>query len=334
MKKHNFKAVHLQKLKFLEMSYNPSWIIIVFVAMVFLSCATAPRLPAPDPILENRTPELSVLPAGGRVYVWADTVMGRPLLDLFAADFAGGRAAERMLDSTSAAAAVLFETGEDRQFFLAATGRYPRHRGNISFAFSRGWRRQRGYDRQTFWLSRDNNMAVALGANLALVSNIDPFEGFAREIPPQTFAEFSQAMAVAGWLRNPSEAINGFIENLGLPLQIPAEDFFFGVLRSPEEDDAGPWELVFRIRSPSELHARSLIVLFATASFFVLQMAPGVIDGPYFSTQAGSISLQEVARLLFANVPVQDGEFLTLRISSLDENTIALLFGLFSVYSN
>jgi len=305
-----------------------SWLIALLV-LVFSSCATAPRAPAPA---VDDIPELSLLPAGGRVYLWADTVQGRPLLELLSFDGMSmdGRDAAMMLDRTSSAAAVLFPEGEDRRFFLAAAGRYPRHRANFSFAFSRGWRRQRGSG-GTFWYSRGNNIAVSLGANLALVSNIDPLEDLARESPPQTFAEFRRGMVLAGWVHNPSDPINSFLETLGLPIQLPAEDFFFGASRAPYDGNNAdtPWELAFRIRAPSETHARSLLVLFSTARFFVMMMGAGEP-----SADADSIGLQELAMMLFANVPEQDGEFLTLRINSLNENTIALLFDIFSVYSN
>ena len=313
---------------------RPVCALFIFVLLLFASCATAPRVPAP---VHDEIPELSLLPAGGRLYIWADTVKARPLLDVITIEGFSGRDAAMMLDSTRAAAAVVFPEGQDRRFFLAATGRYPRHRANFSLAFSRAWRRQRGYSGGTYWYSRSNNIAISLGPNLALVSNTDPFEAFARETPPQSFAEFRRGMALAGWMNNPSEPINGFLENLGLPLQIPAEDFFFGAAHSSngyEENDAAPWELAFRIRAPSEADARSLLILFSTARFFVQMMIPGELDGAHLSGETGMLSLQEVAMMLFANVPEQDGEFLTLRINSLDPDSMALLFDMFSVYSN
>jgi len=301
----------------------------VLILFLFTSCATAPRVPAPA--ADEIPPELSMLPAGGRIYLWADTVQSRPLLDILSVDGFSGRDAAMMLDRTGTAAAVVFPEGHDRRFFLAATGRYPRHRANFSFAFSRAWRRQRGYSGRTFWYSRNNNIALSLGPNLSLVSNKDPFEGFEREIPPQSFAEFRRGMALAGWLSNPSDPINDFLETLGLPIQIPAEDFFFGAVRSPQNAGTAPWELAFKIRAPSAADAGSLIALFSMARFFILQMAGG---GEPLSADMESISLPQMARLLFANPPEQDGAFLTFRIDALYENTIALLFTMFSVYSN
>ena len=307
----------------------PRSLFPIFLLLLFTSCATAPRAPAP--VAEEIPPELSILPAGGSLYLWADTVQSRPLLDILSFDGFSGRDAAMMLDRTGTAAAAVFPEGHDRRFFLAATGRYPRHRANFSFAFSRGWRRQRGAGGQTFWYSRNSNLAISLGPNLSLVSNTDPFDVFERETPPQTFAEFRQGKALAGWLVNPSEPINGFLETMGLPIQIPAEDFFFGAVRSPRNDSAAPWELVFRIRAPSPAEAGSLIALFTFARFLVLQMAG---EAEPLSADMDSLSLQQAAMLLFANAPEQDGAFLGFRINALEESTIALLFNLFSVYSN
>ena len=332
------------------------WLV---VPVLLISCATAPRIPPP---VENIPPELSFLPAGGRVYLWANAEEARPLFDVlplygFSTE---DRGVARMLDSTETAAAVLFAEGQDRRFFLAAAGRYPRHGANWGFTFSRAWRRQRSAYGGTFWYNRHNSLAVSLARNAALVSNVDPLRSMDREIPPPGFEQFRQGSALAGWVPNPSNAIDGFLQNLGLPIQIPAEDFFFAAVRSPiahfpiadspaayspvsvydDEYDAAevsaPWELAFRIRAQSEMHARSLLSLFSTARFFI-QMgvaAGGGFGGAPLSAGAGFPGLQEIAMLLFANAPEQEGEFLTIRIDSLDSRTIALLFTIFSVYSN
>ena len=40
-----------------------------------------------------------------------------------------------------------------------------------------------------------------------------------------------------------------------------------------------------------------------------------------------------MAALLFANAPELEGEYLTIRTGALNENKIALLFAMFSIYS-
>lgn len=324
--------------------------IIIFLAVLLASCATAPKASFPK---EDGNLELSLLPAGGKIYLWADVPQSRPLLDVLSFEGMSGRDAARILDSTASAAATVFESdhsqvGQGRRFFLAATGDYPRFRANFSLAFSKGWKKLKGSGGNRYWYSKNDNIALALGSELALVSDSDPWGIFLGEvpveIPPQPFMEFRRGMALAGWIPSPSGPINGFLDSLGIPIQIPAESFFFGAARlpgsvpgnAPENANAGPWELVLRIKVPSASHARSLVSLFSMARLFVQR---GMLQqgGPWdelFSTGKGSISPQEAAAMLFANSPEQDGEFLTLRISSLDPGRMALLFNMFSVYSN
>jgi len=309
----------------------PSWLLAVLAAVLLMSCASAPRMPAPA---DNEPPELFLLPAGGSVYLWADAAEARPLLEAVAPLDSSGRSLAMMLDRTNTAAVAVFEEGQDRRFFLAAAGRYPRRRANFALSAVRGWEMRRGFDRKIYWRADDSDITLALGRNLALVSNLDPFDNDDRETPPHTFAEFRRGMAVAGWVNDSSPRVNTLMETLGIPIQIPAEDLFFGAARAPAAANGLDWDLAFRIRTPSETHARSLLALFSTARFFVQMGASAGAGGQdRFLTEDGFLDVQEVAMLFFANVPQQDGAFLTLRMDSLDTGAIALLFSLFSVYS-
>ena len=125
-----------------------------------------------------------------------------------------------------------------------------------------------------------------------------------------------------------------------IPLQVPAEDLFFGAAGSSSNQasaDKEKWELVFRIRTASQAQARSLFTLFSMARRFVDE---GALTGQHNFRQntlegyASSFSPQEMAALLFANTPEQDGNIMTLRIGPLDETGVALLFSMFSLYSN
>ena len=309
---------------------------LVLSAVFFASCATAPRLTAPT---ADDVPQLfSLLPAGGSLYLWADVEAGRPLLDaLSIGGFTAGDAA-MVIDRTDEAAVVFFGGHEERRFFIAAMGRYPRHRANYAFAFSRAWQRQRSSYGGTFWVARNGEMAVSFARRLALVSNIDPLAPMEIVTMPEAFAQFREGSAIAGWITSPSDQINSILGSMGVPLQIPAEDLFFAAIRSPATWTAGDsdvevhealWELAFRIRTPSPFHAGLLTMLFTQARNLVLHAAGQAAQAP-----THMLSFQDVALMLFSNVPEQDGEFITIRIDSLSENDISLLFALFSVYSN
>jgi len=325
-------------------SLFPIFYSLFFVLILFVSCASAPKasFPAGD---EAR--ELSLLPAGGKVYLWTDVTQSRPLLDVLSFEGYSGKDAAKILDSTSTAAATVFASGpmaagQDRRFFLAAAGDFPRVKANLSLVFSKGWKKLKGSGGNKYWYSQNDKIALALGSDLTLVSDSDPWGIFLgehpAETPPEAFMEFRRGMVLAGWLPNPSGSINGFLESLGIPIQIPAESFFFGAAKSPSDAAgnaaAGPWELAFKIKTPSASHARSLLSLFSMARLFVQRgaLVQNGFNGKLFPTDKGSISPQEAAALLLSNTPEQDGEFLTLRIKSLDGDKMALLFNMFQVH--
>ena len=299
-----------------------------FLIIFFASCATPPKAgPAPG----DGTPDFSILPAGADIYLWADVVRARPLLD--ALSFAGlkGTDASQILDRTDTVLAALYPEGSPRRYFLAAWGNYPKLSAGASLGFSRDWKKIKSETGNRYWHSKSYMLGVALGSDLVFASDGDPFappsgSGSA----PDGFEDFRRPCVFSGWLNNPGAPLNSFMDGLGIPLQIPAEDFFFGVERLPaavSPADSGQWELVFAIRTPSASHARSLLSLFSMARFFVMMGAAGIEDDSYES--GSSVSPMELAALLFANSPEQNEDFLTLRIGPLSEERIALLLAMF-----
>jgi hypothetical protein len=308
-------------------------VLLVLIFIMLVSCATAPRASIP---MEGEGRELYLLPGGGKVYLWADTVKGRPLLDVLSFEGMSGKDAGRILDSTNRAAGVLFEEGEGRRFFLAATGNYPRVRAGLSLSFSKGWKKLKSATGKRYWFSGGDKIALAMGSDLVYVSDADPWEISSAnlsgdEIPP-AFMDFLPGLVLAGWMPDPSESINRIIGSLGIPIELPAEGLFFGAAMKPQPagaspDDAEIWELVFKIKVSSASHARSLLSLISLARMF---MQRGAVQ----QTRTGAISPQEAASLLLANAPAQDGEYLSFRTDPLSDDRIALLFEMFSVYSN
>jgi len=296
-----------------------------FVLIILISCASSPRVSSP--VDESG---FSLLPAGARVYLWADTVKARPLLDILSFQGVNGKDAAQVLDKTKTAALAFFSDGKtdditaDRQFFIAAQGNYPQFGASLSFAFSKNWKKQKSSAGGSYWYSVADDIALVLGANLALVSNTDPLAALPAASAPEGFAEFNRGFALAGWMNDSAEAINGFLASMGIPLQLPAEEFFFGA-----KTEAELWNLVFKIRTPSAAQARSLLTLFSITRLFVMraQDSGGGIAGE-------PMSPQQAAALLFANAPELDAEYLILRMDSLEADKIALLFKMFTVYSS
>ena len=303
-----------------------------FLVIFFVSCATSPKA---GPELEDGSPDFSLLPSGANLYLWADIARAKPLLEVLPLKGMSAKNTSQIIERTDTVLAAFYSNSDSRRFFLAAWGNFPNLRAGVSMNFSKGWKRVKSGTGKRYWYSSGNKLGIAVGPKVAFVSDGDPFsQGQGTDPTPRGFEEFRRPCAISGWVNNPGDLINRFILNLGIPLQIPAEDLYFGAVRNPSNTVSGdkePWELVLSIRTPSASQARSLVSLFAFARIFVQR--GGLPEG---ETGAGgsSMSPMDAAALFFANPPEQNGEFLTLRIRSLSEERIALLFNMFSVYSS
>ena len=299
---------------------------LLLSAILFFSCATIPRFSVNT---EDEAAEFSFLPAGGKAYVWVDMESGKDLLNVISFDGRSARDAGKILDTTTSVAAAVFPEEQSRKFYLAALGDFPRAKANFSMVFSSAWKKQKSPSGSRYWYSKKDSLALALGSDVALVSNIDPFEASPKVSPPQSFTGFRRGFTLAGWMPEPAVSINTFLDTLGLPIQIPAEEFYFGVARTAAAGNSGKtlWELVFRIRAQSANNARSLVSLLQVARLFLFRGGAGA-EAP-----TGKIGPQELAAMLFARAPEQNEDIITLRTDPLSENYIALLFSMFSVNS-
>jgi len=305
---------------------------LLFVLLI--SCATTPKA---GQGLVDSAPDFSILPPGADLYLWADVGRAKPLLEAIAfADFTG-KEASQILDRTESFMAAFYPEGDGRRFSLAGFGKYPYLRAGASMTFSSGWKKVKSETGNRYWHSEGYNLGVAMGSVLAIASDGDPFAPGAGSNPtPQAFEGFRRACVLSGWFTKPDVPLDRFMDSLGLPLQIPAEEFFLGVKMVTDKtqiagnlSDGDLWELVFKFKTPSAASARSLLAPFSVARLFVQRAA---IDDEGFPGGAFPLSPLEAAALLFANIPEQDEEYLTLYTGPLNADKIALLFNLFSVY--
>ena len=298
-------------------------LFFLLLVCFFYSCATNPRF---NPGEEEGN-EFSLLPDGGLLYLWVDPDDGRPLIEHLFFENDIDRDTQNILSRTRSITAVLFSENEnetenenERSYYLAAFGNYPRSMANMSFTFSRAWRTQRSGTGNRYWYSRSSELSLALGKNVALVSDYDPFfapltgaEGQSAVIVPSDFTNFKQGHALAAWLRDPGEFIDTFFEEMGLPIRLPAEAIFIGITRLPES----LWEISIHIKTPSERDARTLQAGFNIAMLFLRRAQDIDFGNPI------------IADLFFANPLEQDREFLVFRSPEMDLERVALLFGLF-----
>jgi hypothetical protein len=171
---------------------------------------------------------------------------------------------------------------------------------------------------------------VALTASRAVVTGAgpgnqtDPFAPPPGTEVPEGFAEFRRGAVLALWLNDPGPRADRFFEALGLPLRFPAERLFVSLFPHEREGEGAEkgalYEALIRIETPAASQARALFTLINMARLYLPTIE-----------EAGAAAL---AAVLFANPPVQDGRNLNLRTAVMDAEEIALLFKLFSLYSN
>ncbi|MDR1948061.1 MAG: hypothetical protein LBQ38_01585 [Spirochaetaceae bacterium] len=299
----------------------------LFALLLLASCASAPRTREAE-----AGGEFAALDPGALVYVTVDVPAARPILDLLSfADgdgMPGSALPPEMLDRTSSAVAAIYPPGSDRRFLLSAQGRFPAGRAGFSFALSPSWKKVPSPRGKRYWRSAREGLSVSLDSQSARVSDGDPYVVVGGVVPPESFGPLRRDAALAGWIEDAAAPINGFLEKIGIPLRIPAEKALFGVYALPaalpETGGGSPrYEAALRIETPSASQARGLIAMISLIRVFLdagEQSEPG--------------SPGALIGALLSNPPVQEDSALILRSAGMDSESIALLFNLFSVYSN
>ncbi|MCL2765552.1 MAG: hypothetical protein FWD40_09790, partial [Treponema sp.] len=118
----------------------------------------------------------------------------------------------------------------------------------------------------------------------------------------------------------PGPRINRVLEQMELPIQLPAERIFISLFPAPEEK----YEAIIRLRIANASQARGLVTIFSLARSF---MGPSVYDE---DDESGFMAV--MMAVLFANPPALDGRDINIKTAALSEKDIALLLDVFSVY--
>jgi hypothetical protein len=314
---------------------KPKAALFFCLAALFVSCASAPK--TPDPVLGGG--RIIPLEEGATVYLFVDAKGARPVLDLIPIRELSEKQTRQMLDKTKTAVAGLYPAESGRRFQLVSWGSYPGSAG-IALGASKDWKKQRSAGGLPYWFSPLSRISLALNARQAYVAaslSENPGDPFSPgiEVPPD-FDEFRRDAVLACWLEKPGDRLNNILGALELPLQIPAERMYISLFRAAHQGasengkkesaagqgaDAGGFEALVRIETAGSSQAKALVTLISMAKIFASNL--GEADGPAV-----------LAAILFANPPVQDGNKLTIKTSALSEKDIALLFSLFSVYSD
>jgi len=309
----------------------PHLFLAFMAALLLPSCQTAP------PLMPERNGEAFIpLEPGGLAYIFVDVGQARPLLEAlsFRGMDASDRHVQRILDSTDfAIAAVYMEQGSEparARFRLAAQGSYPSGRARMAMRCSRHWSGRRSQaSGGRFWHSAAAMISVAMSRGEARVSSslcaepADPFYSGPGTRIPGGFEEFRGGAAIAGWLEDPRPRINGILAQMGLRIEIPAEQFFAGISRhapgAGEGGDAPRYVGRIQIQVANPLLARNLSI--------ALFVARGLIAS---AAGAGDSAAEALASILLANPATATGRYLQIRTDPMAAEEITQLFGRFS----
>jgi hypothetical protein len=285
---------------------------------LFASCASAPQKVTD---YADASREFGVLDGGGLLYFSVDVPAARPLLDRVSIAGASGKEAAQILDRTETAAGAAYPPASGRRFLLSARGRYPKSGANFALGMSSAWEKRKSGKGLKYWYSGKQGLSIFLNRRYALVSDGELFAPPGQVTVPEAFWQMREGAAFAGWLEDAAVLIDRFLEQSGIPLQIPADHLIFAVF--PAEDPLPAYIAILRLETPSVSHAKALASM-------VSMIRPSITRPP----ADGSAAVPPLLAALFANAPVQENTALILKTAVLDADAIALLFTLFSVNSD
>ena len=304
-------------------------IYLLFLFFLF-SCTTATKAPELAPWESGVVP----LDRGASVYALVDVVNARPILEKISYIPATDKNVKMMIDKTRSAVLAVFtpSSTETRLFQLVSWGSYPASGSSLAFGANKDWKKQKSaFLDSVYWHSDKAQLSVAVTSSQAYVlvaMSKDPHD----PIPlsggikiPDGFREFAGASVLSCWLSEPGLVMNQKLKTAGIPLEIPAEQFFVSLFPADGQTSAlqPAYEAHIKIIVPSATQARAVATFLSIGRAF---MPPaGSNEG---GAQNGAAAL---ASILFANPVVQEGSSLLIKTPPLGINEISLLFSMVSL---
>jgi len=295
---------------------------------LLFSCKSVPEVPWQDPLESGVMP----LDKGASAYVLIDVVNARPVIEGISYIPLDDKNMKRMLDRTQSAVVAVFSPSseETRRFQLVSWGSYPASGSSIAFGTNKDWKKQRSaFLNSVYWHSDKAQMSVAVGPSRAYVlaamtkTPHDPIPSPEGIRIPDGFGEFGKDAVLSCWLSDPGPVLNQKLKETGIPLQIPAEQFFTSLFPKDEQK----YEAHVKITVPNAAQAKAVAAFIGIARAFMPPEQP--LDESGGSPAPNSAAM--LSALLFANPVIQEDNSLIIKTPSLDVNEIALLFSMFSL---
>jgi len=289
------------------------WLILL---LLILSCQSAPK--TVDTFFEdaNSLP----LEAGALLYIFADVKDARPIIDMLPIKELEDRQTRQMLDRTDSFAAAIFPRESRKRFQIAAFGNYPSSQADFALTVNKDWEKRKSQSGGSYWYSQTGRLSLAISSRQAFAASswneepFDPFTTTSRVEMPEGFAEFrkiaagNQGAPVSCWLEKPAPLIQRFLDDAGIPINLPVQQLFFNIYRQAEDQ----YDALIRLQFENASVARGASRLLSLASAFI-----------------GGNSRLLIASLFFANPPVLNGNCIDIRSAALNETEILQLLNSF-----
>ncbi|MDR2964360.1 MAG: hypothetical protein LBU88_01125 [Treponema sp.] len=286
---------------------NNSALCVFFISFL-ISCQSVPK--QFDALLQDTHIPLDT---GASVYLFVNVKQSRSIIDLLPIEELQDTHTKQMLDRTDFAAAALFPSESGRHFQLAAWGKYPNSRASMALGANRYWDKQSNSAGKTYWYARSAGLSIAMTSRQAFAVSsvsrgqpIDPYAASPGAEIPEGFNDFAGGVPLSCWINNPAPFISGILSNAGIPLRFPVQQLFINLYPAGE----GKYEALIRLIFETATQARGASTVLALASGF----APADF---------------ELALILLANPPVQNGRNIDIKTARLSEDDIKVLLGIF-----
>ena len=303
--------------------------LLFIICYLLFSCKSATKT------TELTLLESGILPLdkGASAYVLIDVVKAKPVLEKLSYIPMTDKNMKMMIDKTRSAVLAVFtpSSTETRLFQLVSWGSYPASGSSLAFGANKDWKKQKSaFLDSVYWHSDKAQLSVAVTSSQAYVlvaMSKDPHD----PIPlsggikiPDGFREFAGASVLSCWLSEPGSVLNKKLKAAGIPLEIPAEQFFVSLFPADRKASASQpeYEANIKITVPTTAQARAVATFISIARTF---MPPPAKPDEEVSPK----NAEALANILFANPVIQEGNSLIIKTPPLGLNEISLLFSMF-----
>jgi len=302
-----------------------SSVVNILPLLLLIACTTAPKVKEKTQLESGLVP----LDKGALAYALVDVPKARPILEGISYIPLDDKNMKQILDRTQRAAVAVFShsSEDDRLFQLVSWGRYPASGSSIAFGASKDWIKRSEPTTPPYWYSEKAQMSVVVKpAQIYVMATMAKIPRSPVSSPdgikiPEGFVEFSKGAGLSCWLSSPGPILRQKLNEMGIPLGIPAEQLFICLFPEKGQNYEARIKITFQFIG----QARILTNLLFIARRNYIPPDKNADNSPAQDSAAMFSSL------LFTNPAVQEGNALLLKSPPLSVHDISLLFSMFSL---